>query len=41
LLRKTTYFTTIAAAKAAVEAHRSGEEIEVNRLQDLHASLAY
>ncbi len=40
LLRKTTYFTTIAGAKAAVEAHRSGEEIEVNRLQDLHKSLA-
>ncbi len=40
LLRKTTYFTTIAGAKAAVEAHRSGEEIEVNRLQDLHQSLA-
>lgn len=39
LLRKTTYFTTIAGAKAAVEAHRSGEEIEVNRLQDLHKSL--
>ena len=39
LLRKTTYFTTIAGAKAAVEAHRSGEDIEVNRLQDLHQSL--
>jgi len=40
LLRKVTYFTTIAGAKAAVEAHRSGEEIEVNRLQDLHKILA-
>ncbi|MEE9446600.1 MAG: carbamoyl-phosphate synthase large subunit [Arenicellales bacterium] len=41
LLRKTTYFTTIAGASAAVEAHRSGEEIEVNRLQDLHLSLKH
>ncbi len=40
LLRKTTYYTTIAGAKAAVEAHRAGEEISVNRLQDLHRSLA-
>ena len=39
LLRKTTYYTTLAGAKAAVEAHRSGEEINVNRLQDLHLSL--
>jgi carbamoyl-phosphate synthase large subunit len=40
LLRKTTYFTTIAGARAAVEAHRSGEEITVSRLQDLHKQLA-
>jgi len=39
LLRKVTYYTTLAGAKAAVEAHRSGEEIHVNRLQDLHLSL--
>ena len=40
LLRKTTYFTTLAGARAAVEAHRFGEQIEVNRLQDLHKGLA-
>ncbi len=39
LLRKVTYYTTIAAAKAAVEAHSSSEHIVVNRLQDLHQSI--
>ncbi|NKB76310.1 MAG: carbamoyl-phosphate synthase large subunit [Gammaproteobacteria bacterium] len=36
LLRKITYYTTLAAARAVVEAHRDSKEIVVNRLQDLH-----
>ncbi len=40
LLRKATYYTTIAAARAAVEAHRAGAAIRVNPLQDLHQELA-
>ncbi|NKB62050.1 MAG: carbamoyl-phosphate synthase large subunit [Gammaproteobacteria bacterium] len=36
LLHKITYYTTLAAAKAVVEAHRDGKEIVVNRLQQLH-----
>ncbi len=39
LLSKVTYYTTIAGARAAVEAHRAGAYINVNRLQDLHQTL--
>ena len=41
LLSKVTYYTTIAGARAAVEAHRAGAQISVNRLQDLHQTLVY
>ena len=33
---KITYYTTIAGAKAACEAHKQGNEMAVNCLQDLH-----
>ena len=36
LLHKITYFTTLAGARAACEAHRMRGDISVNRLQDLH-----
>ena len=36
LLHKVTYFTTLAGAKAAVEAHRMSKDITINRLQTLH-----
>ncbi|MGI9311441.1 MAG: carbamoyl-phosphate synthase large subunit [bacterium] len=36
LLHKVTYFTTLAGAKAAVEALKSASEISINRLQTLH-----
>jgi len=36
LNHKVTNYTTIAAARAACEAHRQAGEISVNRLQDLH-----
>ncbi len=36
LLRKVTYFTTMAGARAAVEAHRAAGKITINRLQTLH-----
>jgi carbamoyl-phosphate synthase large subunit len=39
LLHKVTNFTTLAAAKAAVEAHRASSEITVYKLQDLHKTL--
>ena len=39
LLHKVTYFTTIAGARAAVEAHKFAGEITVNRLQTLHQQL--
>jgi carbamoyl-phosphate synthase large subunit len=39
LLHKVTNFTTLAAARAAVEAHRASSEVTVYKLQDLHASL--
>ena len=38
LLHKVTYFTTLAGAKAAVEAHKSAGQISINRLQSLHQS---
>ena len=42
LLHKVTYFTTLAGARAAVEAHKStdGEAVTVNRLQTLHRQFA-
>jgi carbamoyl-phosphate synthase large subunit len=39
LQHKVTNYTTLAAAKAACEAHRFIEEASVNRLQDLHEEL--
>ena len=39
LLHKVTYFTTLAGARAAVEAHKSAGDISVNRLQNLHRQL--
>jgi len=36
LLHKVTYYTTLAGAKASVEAHKEAGEISVNRLQALH-----
>jgi len=36
LLHKVTYFTTLAGARAAVEAHRAAGKISINRLQSLH-----
>jgi len=39
LLHKVTNFTTLAAARAAVEAHRTSREITVYKLQDLHETL--
>ena len=39
LLHKVTYFTTVAGARAAVEAHKSAGDITVNRLQTLHRQI--
>jgi carbamoyl-phosphate synthase large subunit len=39
LLHKVTNYTTLAAARAAREAHRAIEEFDVNRLQDLHQEI--
>jgi carbamoyl-phosphate synthase large subunit len=39
LQHKVTYFTTVAGARAACEAHRAGDEVVVNRLQDLHGEV--
>jgi carbamoyl-phosphate synthase large subunit len=40
LIHKVTYFTTLAAARAACEAHRSGGDATVNRLQTLHQTIS-
>jgi carbamoyl-phosphate synthase large subunit len=40
LLHKVTNYTTLAAARAAAEAHRQAGEFMVNRMQDLHKELA-
>ena len=40
LMRKVTYFTNIAAAKAMGEAHKAHAQMQVNRLQDLHQSIS-
>ncbi len=37
---KITYFTTLAAARAACAAHRMAAEVGVNRLQSLHEEIA-
>jgi carbamoyl-phosphate synthase large subunit len=34
--RRVTYYTTLAAARATCEALDSLDEVDVNRLQDLH-----
>jgi carbamoyl-phosphate synthase large subunit len=39
LTHKVTYFTTLAAARAACEAHRVGDDTSVNRLQTLHQTV--
>lgn len=39
LLHKVTYFTTVAGAKAAVEAHKSANDIGITNLQVLHKDL--
>ena len=39
LTHKVTYFTTLAAARAACEAHRTGNDMSVNRLQTLHQTV--
>ena len=36
LQNKVTYFTTLAAARAACEAHRAGNQLGINLLQKLH-----
>jgi len=40
LHHKITYYTTLAAARAACDAHRSGQEIHINQLQELHQEFA-
>jgi carbamoyl-phosphate synthase large subunit len=37
LMHKVTYYTNIAAARAAAQAHKAHTELRVNKLQDLHA----
>jgi carbamoyl-phosphate synthase large subunit len=39
LQHKVTNYTTLAAARAACEAHRAAAELNVSRLQDLHGEL--
>jgi carbamoyl-phosphate synthase large subunit len=38
--RRVTYYTTLAAALATCEALDSLDEVEVNRLQDLHQEVS-
>ncbi len=40
LLHRVTYFTTIAGARAAVEAHRAASRVSINQLQSLHRDVA-
>ncbi len=40
LNHKITYYTTLAAARAACDAHRSGQGIHINQLQELHQEFA-
>ncbi|MBT6210942.1 MAG: hypothetical protein HOI35_13105, partial [Woeseia sp.] len=39
LMHKVTYYTTVAGARAACDAHKAMRELNVNRLQDLHKGL--
>jgi carbamoyl-phosphate synthase large subunit len=39
LLHKVTNYTTLAAARAAAEAHKQAGEFAVNRVQDLHKEI--
>ncbi|MCL4135899.1 UNVERIFIED_CONTAM: hypothetical protein GTU68_001523, partial [Idotea baltica] len=39
LMRKVTYFTNIAAARAMGEAHKAHAEMRVSKLQDLHQTI--
>ena len=39
LLHKVTYYTTMSAVRASVEAHQHAGKISVNKLQDLHRQL--
>ena len=39
LMRKVTYFTNIAAARAMGEAHKAHSAISVRKLQDLHKTI--
>ena len=39
LMHKVTYYTTVAGASAACEAHKVMGQFTINRLQDLHAEL--
>jgi carbamoyl-phosphate synthase large subunit len=39
LMHKVTYYTTVAGASAACEAHKVMRQFNVNRLQDLHKEL--
>jgi len=41
LIYKIPYYTTLASARAACEAHRSGSQMLVNRLQSLHEACVY
>jgi carbamoyl-phosphate synthase large subunit len=40
LMRKVTYFTNIAAARAAVEAHKAHGAMRVRKLQELHKTIS-
>jgi len=40
LMHKVTYFTNIASARAMVEAHKAHDEMRVNKLQNLHKTIA-
>jgi len=40
LMRKVTYFTNIAAARAMGEAHKAHGQMQVSKLQDLHQSIS-
>jgi carbamoyl-phosphate synthase large subunit len=39
LMRKVTYFTNIAAARAAGEGHKAHGSMRVRKLQDLHKTI--
>ena len=39
LTHKVAYFTTLAGARAACEAHKAGDNPSINRLQSLHQTV--